>query len=388
MASSLNATYCNSTDGPGITLTCSGPECVAFINNPPFSLQCTETKDGASCSNSRLCSGGAYSSSIGLTSNCTGLSSQDVVVANATRLVIDSDRVLNGSYPAACQSAIAGGTLPAANRTTSMDPGFSVTPPATSSARRRSPFFGMDSKCSAAKGLLLMLLLLNWILPATALSWPWADFYQLDAAEAPPTLAVRDTTSTSTISDKLAEVGYKMLDAIDEGACTESRQAFKALVDDLRSGSLLAGGLQGAEEHFAQGEGVAALNGTLAATLGRGSDGLVKGLGAGAGSGGLDLLCALEVHVLVHRLVDATFQQLTVPAKTTSTTTTTISSASATATALAGCNAANYSSSDIFYQNNTFGTDDWRDCLSCCVAWAQHDYPQFQGVCGCCILVS
>ena len=376
MANSLNATYCNSTDGPGITLTCSGPECIAFINNPPFSLQCSETEDGASCSNSRACSGSAYSSSIGLTSNCSSITSQNVVVANATRLVIESDRILNGSYPAACQSATAAGILPSANRTASTDPAFSVTPPATSFARRLSPLY-MES--GAMKGLLVMLILLSWILPATAMSWPWANLYQLDAGEA-PTLTIRETTNT--VTSKLAEIGYKMLDNIDEGACTESRQAFKSIVSDLRSGSMDS--LQDVEKQFSQGQTIAALNGTLAAMLGKGEDGLVKNLGAG--SGGLDLLCTLEVHVLVNQLVDQTFQQLTPPAP--SSTTTTSSSNLPTATALPGCNAANYSSSDIFYQNNTFGTDDWRDCLSCCVAWAQQDYAKFGGVCGCCILVS
>jgi hypothetical protein len=50
------------------------------------------------------------------------------------------------------------------------------------------------------------------------------------------------------------------------------------------------------------------------------------------------------------------------------------------------CDSSNYANSPWFFRSNEFGTDEWRDCLACCVAWSQAEHHN--GSCGCCVFVS
>ena len=351
LGSSLDAHYCNGVDGLSMSLLCSGPQCAPLIDNPPFSLQCSEASyaDGMHCENNRQCLPKRVYNAIRFTSNCTHMDIREFILVNRTDLSLTSKHILDGSYPAACRSEAGESALPIADADadettwTWTDLGTSV--------------------------ISFILLLLNWILPSIAPSWPWA-YHEPSIRDLDPT--------TSPVSQKLAEVGHGMLNDTYQGVCTQVSRALASLVADMRSGSI--GALREADERFTLGQGALAMNATVAGLLSKGDDVLQQELGAGSatggsgsgrgsGRGGLDMLCRFELHLLVAQLVDWTWQQLTLPPPP-------------------GCNAADFEGSEIFTLDHEMSTAAWPDCRLCCAAWAEHDYADNGGRCNCCHPVS
>lgn len=163
-----------------------------------------------------------------------------------------------------------------------------------------------------------------------------------------------------------------MLNDIYQGVCAQVPRTFVSLVADVCSGSIDT--LREANERFKLGQNADATNATIMGLLSKGDDVLEQELGAGtmtggSGSGGLDMLCRFELHLLVSQLVDWTWHQLTLPPPPS-------------------CNPEDFEGSEIFTLDHKMSTAVRLDYSLCCGAWAEHDYADNGGRCGCCDLIS
>lgn len=371
MSSSVFATYCSGVNHTiGLTLNCAGPECGSFLKSPPFRTTCQQASPGGNvtCSNTVTCSGGAFTDRFTISKDDNKVTIHDqITTQNGTAFVIDTASLLN------INNATGTGSQ-------------NACPPTMPQT------FGL-------KGLLFLVAIASFLVPGMA---EQSGPARLDTRSAPAVIDSREHAAMAPLP--LLALRGPLLAARDQGtvAAQLSIAASDVVLGLAESGSRpdahevmtqLAQGLQGLvldpatniEVELAQGRVDDALKDSLRIVVERA---LTAAILAGAPeTGGLDLLLLLEVHVAAALIVDTAFVALKKQVKTTQP-----GSGSGTTPAsvpdIPGCNRADYSASKIFQESIEFATDEWRNCKSCCVDWGRVEYAQFDGVCGCCTLVS
>lgn len=372
MSSSVFATYCSGVNHTiGLTLNCAGPECGSFLKSPPFKSTCQQASPGGNvtCANTVTCSGGAFTDRFTITKDDNKVTIHDqITTQNGTTFILDTASPLN-----------------IANATgTGSQNACPLTRPQT---------FGL-------RGLLFLVAIASFLVPAIAQQSRPA---RLDTRETPAVIDSREYAAAMEPLPPLALPGT-LLAARDQGtvAAQLSIAASDVALGLADSGSQpdahevmtqLAQAFQGLvlppatniEVELAQGRVDDAIKDSLKIVVERA---LTAAILAGAPeTGGLGLLLLLEVHVAAALIVDTAFVALKKQVATTQP-----GAGSGTLPAnlpdVPGCNKADYSASNIFQETNEFGTDAWRNCQMCCYHWGLVEYARFQGVCGCCTLVS
>lgn len=390
MSTILTGTFCGLPTGYGLGFTCSGPDCTLVGNLT--TLKCNTSDSVVSCSNGKTCGGSNFTDTFTLRSDAGGLSAYDIFNVAGNQSTLISNYTASGTSKNISTNATSTGSAPAAT---------------TSSGSA----IAKQSRTSVY-AVLVFWLVFTLLIPAVAaeLHDPanQAELSVQNASQAlllPRANGAREAFKLTAQAETLVKASADILLAsAKSGDQHFDASGFSQQVFDTLRNSLLPASVN-IEIDILEGRQEDAIKDATKEVAER----LLQLAIAGAApeTGGASLLLLLTTHVAVDIAVDELFKGLHVVTdfpqtsfghigNTTGQTNTTAGSSS-----LAGgtnqtyggpggmaCDPGNYGSSPWFYRDNEFGTDEWRDCKFCCVDWGLARFPQWNGVCGCCTLVS